>query len=252
MPVFFIQSSQISGRVLNLTGPLVKHIGGALRNQPGDRILVIDEHRMGYLVQLVRVTRKQIVANVLEERSQAPRSPLSITLAQAILKGKKMDWVLQKATELGVSRIIPLVTERTVVEPRPERMTIQHHRWQKILREAAQQSGRWEIPELGSPVDFFRFVEGDRNFDCSVMPWEGEHEKDLKTILRKMHHSRSQTPEILVLIGPEGGFSEQEVRWGQQHQIIPITLGRRILRAETASLATLTMLQYEMGDMGRA
>lgn len=250
MPVFFIHSQQISGSFLYLTGPVVRHVGGSLRKQIGDRIFVIDEQRVGYVVELLEVMPKRIVAKVLEKRRQAPVSPLSITLGQAILKAKKMDWVLQKSTELGVSRIIPLVTERTVVEPRPERVGAQHHRWQEILKEAAQQAGRWEVPELALPTDFFHLVEEGPSFDFSLIPWEGEAENSLRKGLRKMLQSKSQVHKILVLIGPEGGFSQHEVALAREHQIIPVTLGLRTLRAETACLATLTMLQYELGDMG--
>ena len=247
MPVFFIHSKQIIGGVLQLTGPLVRHVGGALRQQIGDRIFVIDEQKIGYDVQLLEVTPKRIVGKVLQEKRKTPVSPLSITLGQAILKSKKMDWILQKATELGVSRIVPLVTERTVVAPRPERVEIQHHRWEEILKEAAQQAGRWEIPQLDFPTDFSRLIKESPNFDFSLLPWEGEEKKGLREVLQ----SNLQGPKILVLIGPEGGFSDHEVALAKEHHFIPVSLGWRILRAETACLATLAMLQYEIGDMGR-
>ncbi len=288
MPVFFIHSKQISGHDLQITDSLARHIGGALRHRVGEQIFVVDEQRVGYVVELVEVKPNRIVGKILKEKKQPPISPFNITLGQAILKAKKMDWILQKATELGVSRIIPLATERTVVEPRPERADTQHRRWQEILKEAAQQTGRWEVPELNSPADFFSFVKNASHYDLALIPWEGENQKGIKRALREASHSnphleepclhrqgffdpsgdkhdliRSLTPpseagtalarrvhNILILIGPEGGFSDQEVALAREHRIIPVTLGWRILRAETACLATLTMLQYELGDMG--
>jgi 16S rRNA (uracil1498-N3)-methyltransferase len=250
MPVFFIQSKQISGNFLYLTDLLAKHIGGALRYQAGERIFVVDEQKVGYVVQLLNVTPRKILGKILEEKRQGPTSWLSITLGQAILKAKKMDWILQKATELGVSRIIPLVTERTIVTLRAERIDNQQRRWGEILKEAAQQSGRWDIPELDPPTDFMRLAERGPNFTLSLIPWEGECEKNFKNTLRETLHSKPLPQKILVLIGPEGGFSQQEIEIARKHRIIPVSLGWRILRAETACLATLAMLQYELGDMG--
>lgn len=250
MPVFFIHSKQISGHGLQITDSLARHIGGALRHRVGDQIFVVDEQRVGYVVELVEVKPNRIVGKILEEKKQPPVSPLNITLGQAILKAKKMDWILQKATELGVSGIIPLTTERTVVEPRPERADTQHRRWQEILKEAAQQTGRWEVPELNFPADFFSFVKNASHYDLALMPWEGENQKGTKQALREASHSNPHLHNILILIGPEGGFSDQEAALAREHRIIPVTLGWRILRAETACLATLTMLQYELGDMG--
>jgi 16S rRNA (uracil1498-N3)-methyltransferase len=250
MPVFFIHSKQISGHALQITDSLARHIGGALRYRVGDQIFVVDEQRVGYTVELVEVKPNQIVGKILEEKKQPPASPIHITLGQAILKAKKMDWILQKTTELGVSKIVPVVTERTIVEPRPERADTQHRRWREILKEAAQQTGRWEAPELDPPTDFFSFVKNAIHFDLALMPWEGENQKDIKQCLKETLHRNPDIRHILILIGPEGGFSEQEVAVARKHRIIPVTLGWRILRAETACLATLTMLQYELGDMG--
>jgi 16S rRNA (uracil1498-N3)-methyltransferase len=250
MPVFFIHSKQVSGHDLQITDSLARHIGGALRHRVGERIFVVDERRVGYVVELVEVKPNRIVGKILEEKKQSPVSLLNITLGQAVLKAKKMDWILQKATELGVSRIIPLASERTVVEPRPERADTQHRRWQEILKEAAQQTGRWEAPELSFHNDFFSFVKSASHYDLALMPWEGENQKGIKQALREASHPNPRLHNILILIGPEGGFSDQEAALAREHRIIPVTLGWRILRAETASLATLAMLQYELGDMG--
>jgi 16S rRNA (uracil1498-N3)-methyltransferase len=250
MSVFFIHSKQISGHVLQIADSLAKHIGGALRHRAGDQIFVVDEQRVGYVVELAEVKPNRIVGKILEVKMQAPPSPLNIILGQGILKAKKMDWILQKAVELGVSRIIPLVTERTVVEPKPERANTQHRRWQEILKEAAQQTGRWEIPEMDYPIPLLNFIKKSPHYDLALMPWEGETQNNIKQSLREALALNPRLHHILVLIGPEGGFSEQEVVMAKRYQIISVTLGWRILRAETACLATLTMLQYELGDMG--
>ena len=251
MPVFFIHSEQIQKGLLQITGPLRRHLAGSLRHRAGDRILVVDERKVGYTVQLLEMAPTRITAKVLEEKEERGRSAdssLEITLGLAILKAGKLDWVLQKATELGVARIIPIVTEKTIARPRPERQQAQHHRWQEILKEAAQQSGRWEIPSLELPSGFARLAARGPAFDLVILPWEGETEKGLKEVLR----AKRQARKILVLIGPEGGFSEQEVTLAEGHQAVCVSLGPRTMRADTAALATLAMLQFELGDTGLA
>jgi 16S rRNA (uracil1498-N3)-methyltransferase len=250
MPVFFIHSKQISDNHLYLSDILAKHLGGALRHRVGDRIVVVDEHKVGYVVELLEVNSKKIMGRILETKVSAPTRSLSITLGQALLKTKKMDWILQKATELGVSRIIPMLTERTVVQPKTERIEHQQHRWEEILKEAAQQSGCWEIPEVDPPTSFARLVERCKDFSHSLIPWEGEFKTGLKQVMRKIPHSQQYPLKILVLIGPEGGFSKQEIEMASRYGVSSVSLGWRILRAETACLATLTILQYELGEIG--
>lgn len=245
MPLFFIHSNQIKAGQLHLTGPIVQHIALALRHQVGDKILFVDEHKTGYVVQLLEVFPDKVRGIVLEEKKQVRGTPLNLTLGQAILKAKKMDWILQKATELGVSRIVPVVTERIVAALRTERIETKHTRWETILKEAAQQSGRWDIPKLDSPTDFACIVQQGPNFDLALVLWEGETRKGLKQVMG----SNPKAQNILVLIGPEGGFSEKEIQSAARYQIIPVSLGWRILRAETACLSVLTLLQYELGDL---
>ena len=137
-----------------------------------------------------------------------------------------------------------------MVEPKSERIEHQQRRWREILKEAAQQSGCWEIPEVDPPADFARIVEHCKDFTYSLIPWEGEFKTGLKQVLRNIPPSQPHPQKILVLIGPEGGFSKQEIEMACRHGIISVSLGWRILRAETACLATLTILQYELGEIG--
>ena len=248
MPVFFIHSEQICDGLLNLTGPLTRHLAGSLRHQVGDRIFVVDERKIGYIVQFLEMQSGRIVAKILEERKPSHPAALCITLGVAILKAKKLDWVLQKATELGVTRIVPMLTERTIVHPRTEKRQALHHRWQEILKDSSQQSGRWDIPSLEFPLDFTQLVAQSPSFDLAVLPWEGETEKGIKEILRTNRQAR----KVLALIGPEGGFSGREVDLARSYQAVPVSLGPRIMRADTAGLATLTILQFELGDIGHA
>lgn len=248
MPVFFIRSEQISKGVLHLEDPLSRHLAGSLRCKVGERFFVVDEHRVGYLVEVQEIARGRILAKVLRENPRPADGTLNITLAQAVVKGKKWDWLLQKAAELGVSRIIPITTERTVVHPKSDRIEAQQGRWREILRAAAQQSGRWDIPEVDLPCRLEALLRQGGAFDLTLLPWEKESRTILKSVLKAHEDAR----KILILIGPEGGFSEQEVSLARKRGAVCVSLGPRTLRAETAGVVALALLQYELGDLGES
>jgi 16S rRNA (uracil1498-N3)-methyltransferase len=170
-------------------------------------------------------------------------SPLRITLGQGLLKGERMKFVIQKATELGVDRIIPLVSARSIPIVEGERETLRLERWRRIAQEAAKQCGRTVVPEIGSIHelgDFLSQGEGAR-----VILWEGE-----PTPLRAVIEEIDPQGGITLLIGPEGGFSEEEVSTAQASGFHVAGLGKRILRAETATLSVLSILQHRFGDLG--
>ena len=156
-----------------------------------------------------------------------------------------MDWVVQKATELGVSKVLPLMTERTVPKPFTDRLLNQHDRWRKIAREAAQQCARLEIPKIESPTDFSKLCHSPPDADLKIVVWEEEREHPLRSSIAATRSIRS----LLLVVGPEGGFSGNEIDQARSAGFRIASLGRRVLRAETASLATLAILQYELGDM---
>jgi 16S rRNA (uracil1498-N3)-methyltransferase len=195
----------------------------------------------------------------VEVTSKAPysaESPVAITLAQGITKGDKMDLIIQKATELGVGKIIPLITERSQI-----RHTYKVERWKKIALSASRQSGRDMIPEIDAPVDFTKFLERshprlEKGPACPVGKGKGgfsgiifseEHkERNLKKVLSGFKDIKN----ITLLIGPEGGFSNKEVITAVEKGFIETSLGPRILRAETAPIAAISIIQYELGDIG--
>lgn len=243
MPVYFIQSQSIRNDQITLTGELAHHLGTVLRCHVGERVELVDEARVRYRATLDSITEKRIIARILQRGAPEPPPIPSVTLAQALLKGDKMDWVIQKATELGVSAILPVVTERTIARPRPERESHQRDRWRKIAKEAAQQSGRLEIPNVDPAVSFEEILKTPPEASLKLLPWEGEHGPSLKSAL---YHFKEET-SIAVLIGPEGGFSLQEIEKARKAGWVSVSLGPRILRADTAGLAVLAILQYELG-----
>ena len=244
MPVYFIQSQSIQNDRIVLTGELAHHLRDVLRCRPGEIVSLVDEKQVQYRAALDQVNKKQVVAKILRKEESPGRPARSVTLAQAILKGKKMDWVIQKSAELGVTTLIPVVTERTIARPRSERESHQTERWQAIAQEAAQQCGRLDIPSVQSTVTLDSLLKNPPESSLKLVLWEAELSLSLKSALRNLKERTS----ISVLIGPEGGFPLREIEKAREAGWITVSLGPRIVRAETAGMAVLAILEYELNE----
>ena len=190
-------------------------------------------------VKIVSVDRSQVVTEILNQTHRELRYP-RITLAQGLPKSDKMDFIVQKATELGVASIVPVITERTIVKVKDEEKRVS--RWQKIAREAAMQSNRPDIPAIDDIIsfkDFLRTLNSEPG-TLLLLPWE-EGTEPIKNVLR----NNSGVKNLLVLIGPEGGFSTKEAEAAKEIGFHLVSLGPNILRTETAALAVLAMIGYE-------
>lgn len=247
-PRFFIAPPQVHGSLITVSGDDVRHIRTVLRKKPGDMLTLLDGEGMEYTAKIIRMERSEIITEVVSEVKKELRYPL-VTLGQGLPKSEKMDWIVQKATELGVARIVPLVTERTIVKIRDEEKRVS--RWQKIAREAAMQSNRVDIPAVGRIVSFKDFLRTEPALECpnrgnsepgtlSLLPWE-EGTEPIKNVLRQ----KPDVKNIVVLIGPEGGFSSVEAELAKEKGFHPVSLGAGILRTETAAVAALSMIVYE-------
>jgi 16S rRNA (uracil1498-N3)-methyltransferase len=210
----------------------------------GDELLLCDGQGTEYLARISGLTRTEVKADVVSQSNRAIATP-RITLGQGLPKSDKMDVIVQKTTELGVASVVPLVTERTIVKIRDEARRIL--RWQKIAREAAMQSNRADIPSIEPILPFSDFLlsldPGPLTHDPSVLkllPWE-EGTTHIRSVLRAAPDVKS----IIVLIGPEGGFSKDEAASARDKGFHLVSLGRNILRTETAALAALSMIGYE-------
>jgi 16S rRNA (uracil1498-N3)-methyltransferase len=245
MPVFFIATPHLTDGVLTITGPLVDHLRKSLRVTVGEKLWVGDDRRKRYFIQITTITPRELRGHVLEEREGSqPRHP-TVILAQAILKGDRMDWVIQKATELGASSIVPIISERAIVRPRSERLGAQQERWQRIAFEAAQQAERWDVLEVHPPVEFNAWLRSSSR-ELKLILSERSNEDNLATIaLPEDAESR-----ILLVIGPEGGWSVAEREAAQASGCTSVSLGPRILRAETAAVAAVTIIQSRLGELG--
>jgi 16S rRNA (uracil1498-N3)-methyltransferase len=239
--IFLPEISPESGRLI-VRGEKAHYISSVLRCKKGDRVFISDAEGNTYSAEIIRATQKSVTLDIIHISDVSAESPLQITLLQGLLKGAKMDLVVQKATELGVRRIVPVVTERSQL-----RATRKLPRWRKIAEESSRVSGRSFIPEVCGSMQFERLVSGAdaEPVQNGILFWE-EGGKALSGITAGIKNSDT----ISVLIGPEGGFSQKEVSQASENGIVICTLGKRIVRAETAAISVLAILQYALGDMG--
>lgn len=245
--LFFIDSKDIIDNQVTISNTALRHITKVLRLGIGNKIWLADERKKKYLVELIEVNHKKAAGKILETKEISEIPSIEIILAQSILKGDKMDMLIQKAAELGVSKIIPIITERTIVKFSESRTSSKEKRWQNIAREASQQSGRWDVPEVVPIMRFENAIGMIKNVDLGLIPWEKEYKNKLKDVLRK---NTAQIKKIGALIGPEGGFTEKEVEFAKEMGFVSVSLGDLILRAETASITIIGILQYEFGNIG--
>ena len=246
MPVFFIASHQIRNGTVTITGDLLNHLRASLRIEIGERIWLCDEHHRRYHVHVAQLNKRELSGTVLEERQAPPSRNPSIVLAQAILKGDRMDWVIQKATELGVRAIIPLLTRRGVVRPTALRVESQQARWQRIALEAAQQSEQWTVPSIRLPMNAETFFTQPGDFSAKLILSERVEGHSL----RSLPLPNGSEASLAVVIGPEGGWTPEETALAERGGFTSVTLGSRILRAETAALASVSVLQSRLGELG--
>ena len=239
---FFAGNENFSGNGVALAGTDASHIRTVLRLQAGDKIQVLDGKGSLYVVQLTDVKAKSVKGEIISSEKVNTESPLKIHLGQSLIKGNKFDVVLRKSVELGVESITPLMTERTVVKSDSDKKIA---RWKKIAEESCKQCGRSSIPDVSENItkldDFCQQVSGA---DLKLMFWELESEYGLKDINPQIAPS-----SVSVLIGPEGGFTVEEVETARSHGFQTVGLGPRILRAETAPLVVLSLLQSKWGDI---
>jgi 16S rRNA (uracil1498-N3)-methyltransferase len=245
MPRFYIPNPHIQDGLLKIEGDEVKHIRKVLRLKAGDEILVFDGSGKEFEGTIVEEGRSSVMVKVQGIFSSKGDSSLEVTLAQSLLKGEKMDYLIQKATELGVKEIIPFFSSRSVPLLEKSRRPNRHHRWEKIAAEASKQCGRGVVPKIESLQDYSGMLRAASTDHLRLILWERGGIK-LKEVLERS----GEKTNIFFVIGPEGGFSPDEVDKAKRAGFVAVTLGKRILRAETASLCLLSILQYEWGDMG--
>ena len=240
---FFVPAESLGPGELRFSAGDARHIFRVLRLALGDRCVAVAPDGFEYLVELSEVTGGGARGRILSRQRAAGEPVLRVTLVQALARSEKMDWVVQKATELGVSRIVPVVTERCVVHLDHARQASRRDRWQKIARSAAAQSRRAQVPPV---TELYRWPEALAIPGPALLAWEAEQSRGLKAVLRDL----PATGSLAVFVGPEGGFAPREAEEALAAGLRPFSLGPRILRAETAAVALLAAIMYELGDLG--
>lgn len=240
MARFFID--KVFGEEFIINGPDATHISKSLRMRIGDTITVCDNSFTDHLCIIKKIDKTGVLLKVLKSFPCLNEPNVDVTLYQALTKYDKMDLIIQKSVELGVNRITPVLTKRCVSRPDKKSLSNKSLRWQKISEEAAKQSGRAQIPKISPMLSLEDAAKKAYKSQCSMVFYE-LHGKKIGDIIENM----SKT--ISLFIGPEGGFSSDEISMLSSYNVISATLGRRILRTETAPIAALSVIMYETGNL---
>ncbi len=255
MSRIYFPISDIKDNRISVTDEKAHYLISVLRCRKGDDLIVFDGKGNCLKTRILKADRREVIAEVIEKFPCNLESSVNIVLVQALLKGDKMDLVIQKTTELGVKEIIPVITERGQI-----RDTRKVNRWRKIVEEASRQSGRSVVPVIHEVVEFKKFFSTQTSINYSpVSPLTEGGSKRCGFIfyeeggmqLSDAVSSLVPCPSaILVVIGPEGGFTKEEIDLAKEKDLIVTTLGKRILRAETAAISAVTLVQFLLGDIG--
>jgi 16S rRNA (uracil1498-N3)-methyltransferase len=244
MSRFFVSQNEIHSNLIYIKGEDVSHIKKVLRAKCGDPLTVCDGKGKDFEVEIIELGTDYILTSIISSESSKTEPPIDITLFQGIPKSDKMDLIIQKSVELGVNRVVPVITERTVIKiGSTSDGDNKRARWQRIAIEAAKQCNRGVIPCVEAPMSFDRSVELAKVSQVCIIPYEKEEKNSIKNYIFEGAKS------VAIMIGPEGGFTEEEIIKATSGGVKPVTLGPRILRTETAGIAVISILMYELGDM---
>ena len=245
MPKFFVQNNQIKNGIISITGDDVNHIVNVLRLKKQDNIYVCDKDKqITYDTKIVQVQKEEVKCEILNRIEQNGESNIWVTIFQGLPKADKMEYIIQKTTELGVKQIIPVNMKRCVVKLNEKDVTKKIDRWNKIAQVAAKQCGRSFIPDVKNPINIDDLCNMVDDFDFIIVAYENEKDTSLKEILKNI--KSKSILKIGVVIGPEGGLEEDDVIKLEKKGAKIITLGNRILRTETAPVVILSNIMYEL------
>jgi 16S rRNA (uracil1498-N3)-methyltransferase len=247
MRYFFIEPAALNKPVVAIEGSEVRHIKNVLRLKPGDKIRVFDGEGFEYDAGIERFYAGRVEIKIRRKFQGGKESPVQIAVAQALLKEKKMDRLLRHLCELGVTGWVPFICERSVPKPGQKRLSARAQRWTKIVKESCKQCQRSKLPEIIKILTFEDVLDYGSACDLKIVFYENE-----SATLKSLMAQNTPTPprKILLILGPEGGFSDQEIEASRAAGCVVAGLGSRILRAETAAIAACTLTQFLYGDLG--
>ena len=251
---FFVTPAQIADGYAVITGQDVNHIRNVLRMKAGEQVGIRDGISRSYICELENIGGEEIRARILEEDTNLSELPAELYLFQGLPKSDKMELIIQKAVELGVHEVIPVATRRAVVKLDRKKEESKLKRWNTIAESAAKQSGRAVVPEVKLPVSYREAMKLSEELDVKLIPYECADELLSGTEETPMERTRNRLKTILpgqsigIMIGPEGGLEKAEVEQSMEAGFAPVTLGKRILRTETAGLCILSVLMFQLEE----
>ncbi len=242
MAKFFIDRENLKDDYVEIDKDNANHIINALRCKIGEEIEISIGDGYDYICKISKIEQGKVIADIVDCFGNESEPKTKITLYQGLPKSEKMELIIQKCVELGIDTIVPVVTDRTIVKlsGKEEKKVA---RWNKISESASKQSRRGKIPKVESPITFKEAILKAKENNMNIIPYEKEEKTNIKSIIKDFKGDK-----IGVFIGPEGGFSEKEIELAKENSVIPITLGRRILRTETAGFVTTNILLYELEE----
>ena len=243
---FFVP--QLYNEEMYIEGVDARHISKVLRMQPGDKLQIVSDDGVSAMAEITAIASERVSVRCLEKLAESHEPRVRLVLAQGLAKGGNRDFIIQKAVEMGSYSVIPVSMEHSVVRLDGAKAAKKVERWQKIAESAAKQSKRDLIPKV-QPVQSMAEMLASGDYETKIIAYECEDRLSLKAAL-KAAEAAGGIKELLLIIGPEGGISEGELELARQAGAVPVSLGRRILRAETAGLVAISAIFYETGDLG--
>jgi 16S rRNA (uracil1498-N3)-methyltransferase len=240
---FFLSPELLQTETITFPPDIARQMARVLRLSPGDRVVALDGLGSAHTVELVQVEREGVHGQVVAVHPAGGEAAARITLYLALTGREKFEWMLQKCTEVGAAAFVPVISSRSLVQDGRDAAK-KLERWERIVREAAEQSRRGILPPVHLPLAFGAALQRAQPDALRLIPWEGEHSLTLRAALAPF--KAAPAPTIAVFIGPEGGFSEAEIEAARAAGVQPVTLGERILRMETAAVVAAALVLYEL------
>ena len=245
MSKFFVKTDKVCNDMIVIDTDDVNHIKNVLRKKVGDSILVCDyEKKINYSCEIAEITKKEVLCKIISQKESEHESNVRIDIFQGLPKSDKMEFIIQKGTELGVNSFIPVAFKRSVIKLDEKDQNKKIERWQKIAEVSAKQSGRDIIPIIKNIENVKNICQLFENYDIVLVAYESENKNSLKEALKSM--ASQKEIKIAVIIGPEGGIDEMEIDLFKKAGAKIVTLGKRILRTETVCLAVTAIINYEL------
>lgn len=246
MPRFFIDKNDVHESTVTIKGEDARHISLSLRSKPGEKFVLCDGKGTDFYCTVDKITKDEVVFCIDEVQLSRAEPTVDVVLYQALVKSNKFDFVVQKAVELGVAKIVPVKMTNCVSKPDKDSEAKKVERWNKIAKEAAMQSGRGIIPTVSQTIDYENALDELKKADCGFICYEAPEQKPLKQVLEQRKNAKT----FAFLIGPEGGISQKEAENAKSKQIDLAGLGSRILRTESASVCVLSAIMYRTDNLG--